>query len=135
MADMARGRLRTKIPAQTRALTGNFGEHHAFLWRLPLTRIDEPSATIEELSARIDAEMRPFAHQFELLVTIPGVKKSTAEVIIAETGADMTRFRTAAAELKTRFQTHHPGDLMAAISIEGSDLIQGLPRHGSHGAQ
>jgi len=61
-----------------------------------LTRIDELSATIEELSARIDQEMRPFVPQIERLVTIPGVKKTTAEVIIAETGADMTRFRTPA---------------------------------------
>jgi len=96
MAEMARGRMRTKIPALVQALTGNFGEHHSFLCRMHLTRIDELSATIEELSARIDQEMRPFAPQIERLVTIPGVKKTTAEVIIAETGADMTRFRTPA---------------------------------------
>jgi transposase len=96
MADMARGRMRTKIPALVQALTGSFGEHHSFLCRMHLTRIDELSATIEELSARIDQEMRPFAPQIEHLVTIPGVKKSTAQVIIAETGADMTRFRTPA---------------------------------------
>ena len=96
MADMARGRMRSKIPALVQALTGNFGEHHSFLCRLHLTRIDELCATIEELSARIEAEMRPFAPQIERLVTIPGVKKSTAQVIIAETGADMTRFRTPA---------------------------------------
>ena len=96
MAEMARGRMRTKIPALVQALTGNFGEHHSFLCRMHLTRIDELSATIEELSARIEAEMRPFARQIELLVTIPGVKKATAQVIIAETGGDMTRFRTPA---------------------------------------
>ena len=96
MADMARGRMRTKIPALVQALTGNFGEHHSFLCRMHLTRIDELSATIEELSARIEAEMSPFAPQIERLVTIPGVKKTTAEVIIAETGGDMTRFRTPA---------------------------------------
>jgi len=39
MAEMARGRLRTKIPALVEALTGNFGEHHGFLCRLHLTRI------------------------------------------------------------------------------------------------
>jgi transposase len=61
-----------------------------------LTRIDELSGTIEELSARIDDEMRPFAPQIERLVTIPRVLKTTAEVIIAETGSDMTRFRTPA---------------------------------------
>jgi transposase len=96
MAEMARGRLRTKIPALVEALTGSFGAHHAFLCRLHLTRIDELSATIEELSARIEQEMRPFARQIELLVTIPGVKATTAQVIIAETGGDMTRFRTPA---------------------------------------
>ena len=96
MAQMARGRMRSKIPALVEALTGNFGAHHGFLCRLHLTRIDELSATIEELSARIEAQMRPFAHQIELLVTIPGVKQTTAEVIIAETGGDMTRFRTPA---------------------------------------
>jgi transposase len=96
MAEMARGRMRPKIPALVQALTGNFGEHHSFLCRMHLTRIDELSATIEELSARIDQEMRPFAPQIKRLVTIPGVKKTTAEVIIAETGADMTRFRTPA---------------------------------------
>lgn len=96
MADMARGRLRSKIPALVEALTGRFGEHHAFLCRLHLTRIDELSASIEELSARIEAEMRPFSRQLERLATIPGVGPKTAEVIIAETGGDMTRFRTAA---------------------------------------
>jgi transposase len=96
MADMARGRTRPKIPALVQALTGNFGEHHAFLCRLHPTRIEELSATIEEISTRIDAEMRPFSHQIELLVTIPGVKATTAEVIIAETGGDMTRLRTPA---------------------------------------
>jgi len=78
IADMARGRLRTKIPALTQALTGNFGAHHSFLCRMHLTRIDELSASIEVLSARIDQEMRPFARQIEHLVTIPGVKKTTA---------------------------------------------------------
>jgi len=96
MAEMARGRLRPKIPALVQALTGSFGAHHWFLCRMHLTRIDELSATIEELSARIDQEMRPFAPQVEHLVTIPGVKATAAQVIIAETGADMTRFRTPA---------------------------------------
>ena len=78
MAEMARGRMRPKIPALVQALTGNFGEHHSFLCRMHLTRIDELSASIEVLSARIDQEMRPFARQIEHLVTIPGVKKTTA---------------------------------------------------------
>jgi transposase len=61
LAEMARGRMRSKIPALVKALTGNFGEHHAFLCRLHLQRIDEIGRDIEELSTRIEDQMRPFA--------------------------------------------------------------------------
>ncbi|MFF4795944.1 transposase, partial [Streptomyces sp. NPDC001276] len=60
-----------------------------------LERIDQIKTAITELSARIEEEMRPFARQLDLLETIPGVGKAVAEVLIAETGADMARFRTA----------------------------------------
>ena len=95
LAEMARARMRPKIPQLVEALTGNFGEHHAFLCRLHLERIDQLSAAILELSARIEEQMGPFARQLEHLVTIPGVGQATAEVIIAETGGEMSRFRTA----------------------------------------
>jgi transposase len=62
----------------------------------PPDSIDQLSTAILELSTRIEEERRPFARQLEQLQTIPGVGQSTAEVLIAETGADMTRFRTAA---------------------------------------
>lgn len=87
--------MRPKIPALVEALTGNFGEHHAFLCRLHLERIDQLKTAIAEPSTRIEEEMRPFARQLELLETIPGVGRTTAEVLIAETGGDMSRFRTA----------------------------------------
>jgi transposase len=60
LAELAKGRMRPKIPALVEALTGNFGEHHAFLCRLHLERIDQLSAAIETLSARIEEQMRPF---------------------------------------------------------------------------
>ena len=69
-----------------------FGAHHAFLCRLHLERIDQLSATIGELSARIEEQMRPFSHKLDQLQTIPGVARAVAEVIVAETGADMSRF-------------------------------------------
>ncbi len=77
------------------ALTGKFGEHHAFLCRLHLERIDQLWAVIRESSTRIEEEMCSFARQRERLAAIPGVCQATAEVIIAETGGDMTRCRTA----------------------------------------
>ncbi|KAF5994117.1 IS110 family transposase [Streptomyces sp. WAC00263] len=95
LAEMAKARMRPKIPVLVEALTGNFGEHHAFLCRLHLERIDHLTETIAELSARIEEEMLPFARQLELLETIPGVGRATAEAVIAETGGDMGRFRTA----------------------------------------
>jgi transposase len=96
LAEMAKARMRPKIPQLVQALTGNFGEHHAFLCRLHLQRIDQLSAAIEELSTRIEEQVRPFARQLEHLATIPGVGHAVAEVIVAETGADMSRFPTAA---------------------------------------
>jgi transposase len=95
LADMAKARMRPKIPQLVEALTGNFGEHHAFLSRLHLDRIDQLTQAIDQLSARIQEQMRPFQNTLDRLQTIPGVGQTTAEVIIAETGADMTRFPTA----------------------------------------
>jgi transposase len=96
LAQLAKARMRSKIPQLVQALIGNFGEHHAFLCRLHLQRIDELTAAIGQLSARIEEQMRPFAAQLARLATIPGVGQSVAEVIVAETGADMGRFDTAA---------------------------------------
>jgi transposase len=95
LAQMAKARMRPKIPQLVEALTGNFGEHHAFLCRLHLDRIDQLTETITALSARIEQQMHPFQTTLDRLQTIPGVGQHTAEVIIAETGADMTRFPTA----------------------------------------
>jgi transposase len=89
-----KARMRPKIPQLVEALIGNFGSHHACLCRLHLERIDQLSAAILELSARIEEEMRPFAHWLERLATIPGVGHTVAEVIIAETGGDIARFVT-----------------------------------------
>ena len=96
LAEMAKARMRSKIPQLVEALTGNFGEHHAFLCRLHLERIDQLSASILALSSRIEEQMRPFSRRLDQLATIPGVGQSVAEVIIAETGGDMSRFQTAA---------------------------------------
>jgi transposase len=95
LAEMAKARMRTRIPDLVQAMTGNFQEHHAFLCRIHLERIDQITNVIVELSERIEEQMLPFAAQLELLQTIPGIGRSNAEVIIAETGADMTRFCTA----------------------------------------
>lgn len=95
LAELAKRRLRSKIPALTEALTGRFGEHHAFLTRLHLDLIDQHTHAIDELTARIEVVIEPFRGVRDLIVTIPGISVRVADVIIAETGADMTRFPSA----------------------------------------
>lgn len=96
LADLAKRRLRSKIPALTEALTGRFTEHHAFLVRIHLDLIDQHTAAITELTERIETVMEPFRGFRDLICTIPGISILTADVIVAETGADMSVFPTAA---------------------------------------
>ena len=95
LADLARRRLRSKIPALTEALTGRFSDHHAFLARVHLDLVDRHTAAIKELTARIEVVIEPFQGFRDLVCTIPGIGPLTADVVVAETGADMTRFPTA----------------------------------------
>src|SRR3954462_14490880 len=96
LAQLARGKMRRKIPALTEALTGNFTAEHARLARSMLHRLEGIRADLDELDAVLAEACRPWAHQLELLQTIPGVGPKVAQVILAETGADMSRFPSAA---------------------------------------
>ncbi len=95
LAEMAKGRMRPKIPELQDALAGRFNQHHALLCRAMLARIDQADATIDELSERIEALLDPEEAAVTLLVTITGVSHRTAQVILAEIGTDMSRFPTA----------------------------------------
>ena len=88
------GKIRRAIPALTEALTGHFDAGHALLARSMLARIEAVETALAELNAVIAAAFQPWAHQLELLQTIPGVGPKVAQVIIAETGGDMSRFPT-----------------------------------------
>ncbi|MEZ0070666.1 transposase [Streptacidiphilus sp. MAP12-20] len=95
LADLAKGALRRRTADLVEALTGRFTDHHAFLLRAMLDRIDACTAMEARLGGRIDEQVRPFRRRIDLLVTIPGVSTRTAEVILAEIGAQMARFPTA----------------------------------------
>ena len=92
MAELARGKLRAKLPALRKALTGRFREHHAFLLERMLSHVDDLEADIAALTERIGAATAPFEGQSLLLQSIPGVGRHSAEVILAEIGADMSIF-------------------------------------------
>ena len=95
LAELARTRMRPKIPQLRQALEGRFGAHHALMLRMHLEHVDQLSVSIDRLDSEVDRVIRPFSSALQRLITIPGVGRRTAEVIIAETGADMRRFRTA----------------------------------------
>jgi transposase len=96
LADLARGVLRKKLPALREALEGRFDTEHALVVGQILAHIDFLDASIARLSDAIEQQVAPFAPAVELLCTIPGVERRAAEVLIAETGGDMTAFPTAA---------------------------------------
>jgi transposase len=96
LAELARGRLRKKIPALERALRGRFGPTHAVVVGEILAHLDYLDEAVERLSARVEEVMAPFSAARDLLGTIPGIDRRLAEAIVAEIGVDMSRFPTAA---------------------------------------
>ncbi len=96
LAQMARSRMRTKIPQLQEAFVGYFTDHHGFLLTKMLARIDALSSDIADLDVQIEAQIAPFADAVARLDEIPGIGPTAAAVIIAEVGTDMTRFPTPA---------------------------------------
>lgn len=125
LADLAKRRLRSKIPALTEALSGRFNDHHAFLARVHLDLIDQHTAAINQIAARIEEAIAPFQGFRDLICTIPGISVVTAEVIIAETGADMTRFPTA--DHLASWAGTTPGNNESAGKVKSSRTRPGNP--------
>jgi transposase len=96
LARLARARMRAKIPLLEEAFVGHFTNHHAFLLRTMLARIDQASADIAAVDTEIEELITPFGQAVERLDEITGVGITAAHVMIAEIGVDMTRFATAA---------------------------------------
>ena len=87
LADLARGRMRTKIPELTMACAGRFGDQHALMCTLHLEHIDHLADMIARLDTRIDEATLPFAQQSALLAAIPGIGERAAQVVISEAGS------------------------------------------------
>jgi transposase len=121
MAELARGRMRSKREALTKALTGRVKEHHRFLLEQHLIHIDFLDEQVELFSRQIETQIDrmsampeyqvpvpnsdetgsqrsqeplTYAHAIELLDTIPGINRWLAEALVAEMGIDMSRFAT-----------------------------------------
>ena|SRR5680860_347409 len=95
LADLAMGKMRPKIPALTQALNGHFGAHHAVLARRILDHLDFLDASIATINDQVATRTEPFEALIEALMKVPGLHRLTIETVIAETGADMSRFPSA----------------------------------------
>lgn len=95
MAELAQGKLRSKLPELRQALAGQMGSHQRFMLAEQLAHIDDLDETIARLEGEIGERMRPFEEVIARLDVIPGVGRRTAEVIIAEVGTGLGRFPTA----------------------------------------
>jgi len=99
LADLAKGKMRAKIPDLALALEGRFGDHHALMCRLHLDHISHLEAMIATLDAQVEAMMAPFRAERDLLTTIPGIGPLAAAAVISEIGADVSEYFPDAAHL------------------------------------
>jgi len=95
LADLAQGRLRTKLPALEAALTGRVREHHRFLLGELLRHLEHRGQCLTTVNARIAALTAPYEAIIQRLMALPGVKRHTAEVILAEVGPNVTPWPSA----------------------------------------
>lgn len=95
LAELAKGRLRAKLPALRKALDGRFRPHHAFLLGRMLSRTADLEEDIAAVQEQIDEVTRPFARALEILDSITGVGRVAAQAVLAEIGADMSVWPTA----------------------------------------
>jgi transposase len=92
IAEMASGRLKSKINQLVEALNGKVTEHHKFLLRFHLSNIAFQLDQVQMLDEEIQRRMAPFQKEASLIQTIPGINKTSAAAIIAEIGVNMAQF-------------------------------------------
>lgn len=92
LVELRRGKLKASREELRDALDGRLRDHHRFLLRLHLDQIDALQKSVQTVERRLEVILSPFRSQLELLMTIPGVSRTTAFILLAEIGADMSRF-------------------------------------------
>ena len=93
IAELAKNRLRTKIPQLTETLKGHqMNDHHRWLIQQSIEHICLLDRQLETIEEKIMDKLEPWRRPFELMCTIPGIKDLTAATILAEIGPDMSVF-------------------------------------------
>jgi transposase len=86
LAQMAKSRMRAKIPQLEEALSGHFGPHHAVVCRQVIEHIDFLDESIATLTVEIATLLVPFESAITIICSIAGVSRTTAEIMVAEMG-------------------------------------------------
>jgi transposase len=115
LAQMAKGRMRGKIDRLEEALSGHFGAHHAVVCRQIIDHIDFLDHSIAALTEEVTTRLVPFEAAVTIVTSVPGISRRTAEVIVAETGADMSRFPT-------------PGSALCLGGLSHDERLTAAPR-------
>jgi transposase len=92
LVDLTRGRLKASRADLRDALQGRVTDHHRFMIRLHLTQIDALETAVASIEVRFGDALGPFRTAVSLLTTMPGLSQTSARVVIAEIGTDMSRF-------------------------------------------
>lgn len=95
MAQLAKKRLRKKLPELELALEGRVEEHHRFILQMQLARLEQLDEHVARLDERIDAKLAPYREHHTRLTAIPGIDRVIAATIVAELGTDMSVFKSA----------------------------------------
>jgi transposase len=95
LAELARGRLRAKLPALRQALAGRVQPHHRFLLERMLAHIDFLEESIAHIQQQVAERLGPYEEAMTLLQSIPGIQEVAAAAIISEIGVEMERFPSA----------------------------------------
>src|SRR5215218_1597971 len=133
LAQLARRQMRKKIAALRDALAGHFDAHHRLWIGAILAHIDFLDEQIEQLTGMIAEQIRPFAPAVELVCTMTGIQHRGAQCILAEIGADMTRFaspRHLAEDVPLVVELRDGGPLSEIISDGGSGYLRRRGRWG-----
>jgi transposase len=96
LAKLARGRMRPKIALLQQALQGQLEAHHRFLLSQTLAQLDFLQQRVGLLEQEVTTRLSPFEKSLALLMTIPGISRRSATVLLSELGADMGAFPSAA---------------------------------------
>lgn len=138
LADMAKGRLRERLPELRSALLGRVTQHHRFMLEFLLDEVEQTERSIAKLDERLGSLMAPFAEDLTRLQTIPGVGLRTAQVLLAEIGTDMKQFPTP--QHLASWAGLCPGNNLSAgkrkghANKKGSRWLRGALNEAAHGA-